>query len=142
MTYITQSDLIDRYSQRMLVSLTDRSDEPTGQIDADVITEALELTDAMIDSYLAGRYVLPLGAVPVQIRDLAFQVAIYKLHIYQADPKIDKDYNMAVRTLELIQDGKVRLPIAGVTPKETGGSGARVTDRDRPMTEDNLKGYI
>ena len=83
-----------------------------------------------------------MAAVPPQIVDIAYQIAIYKLHIYATDPKIEADYKMAIKALEGIREGKIRLPIEGMTPKQTGETGVRTTDRERPMTAANLKGFI
>ncbi len=126
----------------MLVALTDRADIPTGSIHMGVVDRALSDTDAMIDGYLAGRYALPLAAVPVMLTDIAQQIAIWKLHIAAPDPKIEADYKDALRQLRDISAGTIRLSLAGVEPAGTGGSGVVITDRERPLTADNLKGFI
>lgn len=142
MTYATLAQLTDRYGAQMLVNLTDRAEVATGEIDEAVIDRALADTDALIDGYLAGRYVLPLAATPPLLADLAGAIAVWKLHTHKPDDKIEADYRDARRTLDAIAKGDVRLPVAGVEPAGTGGSGARITDRDRPFTEANLKGFI
>lgn len=142
MTYATLAQLTDRYGLQMLVNLTDRAEDATGEIDAAVIDRALADTDAFIDGFLAGRYVLPLVETPPLLADLAQVIAIWKLHPHQPDPKIETDYKDARKTLEAIGEGRVRLPVAGIEPAGTGGSGARITDRERPFTEANLKGFI
>ena len=142
MTYATLGQLTDRFGQRMLIGLTDRAETPTDAIVAAVIDRALSDTDALIDGYLQSRYVLPLEATPPMLADLAQVIAIYKLHTYAPDPKIDTDYKDALRMLQQIATGTIRLPIAGADPEAQGGSGARMTDRERPMTEANMKGFI
>lgn len=142
MPYATLAQLTDRYGAQMLVNLTDRAEIATGEIDEAVIDRALADTDAFIDGFLAGRYVLPLAVTPPLLADLAQVIAIWKLHTHAPDPKIEADYKDARKTLEGIARGDVRLPVAGVEPAGTGGSGARITDRDRPFTEANLKGFI
>ncbi len=142
MTYATQLNLTDRFGERMLIDLTDRAEVATGLIDVDVIDRALADTDAFIDGYLAARYVLPVATVPDLLVDLAQAIAIYKLHVYAPDPKIEEDYKQAIRTLKDISTGAVRLSIAGAEPEGTGGSGVRITDRERPLTAQNLKGFI
>ena len=52
MTYASQADLVGRYGESMLVDLTDRAEPPAGEIDAGVVTRALEDTDAAINGYL------------------------------------------------------------------------------------------
>ena len=83
-----------------------------------------------------------MSSVPALLVDLAQQIAIYKLHVSAPDPKIDEDYKQAIRALRDISTGAVRLSIAGIEPEDSGGSGARITDRERPLTADNLKGFI
>lgn len=142
MSYCTLSDLTARYGARMLVALSDRGDMPTGTPDLGVIGRALSDTDAVIDGYLAARYVLPLAAVPVLLTDIAQQIAIWKLHIAAPDPKIEADYKDALRALRDIAGGTIRLSLAGVEPAATSANGVMTTDRERPLTAENLKGFI
>ncbi len=142
MPYTSQDLLVARYGTALLVSLTDRATVPTGQIDATVVAQALADTDALIDGYLAVRYQLPLTTVPAVIADTAGAIAIWKLHIFEPDPKIAADYKGAIQLLAAIAAGTVRIPVAGIDPTGTGTSGAQVTDRARPFTADNLKGFI
>ncbi|WP_121064727.1 gp436 family protein [Chachezhania antarctica] len=142
MPYATLDQLTDRFGEQMLVSLTDRAAVATGSIDMDVVDRALADTDAEIDGFLRPRYMLPLAEVPPLIADLALAVAIYKLHRYEPDPKIQKDYELARRSLEGISRGAMRIPAAGIEPETSDGTGARMTDRERPFTETNMKGFI
>lgn len=142
MSYATQDQLINRFGEAFLVDLTDRAEVATGAIGADVVARALADTQAMIDGYLAVRYALPLAEVPPLITDLALNIAIYKLHVYEPNQKIRADYDDALRQLREVASGAIRLPIDDAEPTDAGGSGVRVTDRERPMTEDNLKGFI
>lgn len=142
MSYASLAILTDRYGEQTLVSLTDRGGVQTGAIDVATVDRALADTDAVINGYLAERYVLPMASTPPLIADLAQAIAIYKLHVYTPDLKIVEDYKGALRQLEQIGKGTIRLSIEGVTSPETGGRGARLTDRERPFTAANLKGFI
>lgn len=142
MTYTTLQQLTDRFGEDLLIRVTDRAAVATETIDTDVVDRALADTDAMIDGYLAGRYALPMATTPPMVTDLAQVIAIYKLHVYQPDEKIERDYEHAIKQLRDIANGMIKLPVAGVDAPGTGGTGARVTDRERPMTENNLKGFI
>lgn len=143
MPYTSLQNLIDRFGIHMLVGLTDRADVPTGQVDAAVVARALSDTDALIDGYLASRYALPLTGTPPLIEALASDIAIYKLHNGAVDPKVEEDHKAAVRSLQAIAAGTIRLPGAsGIETPGTGGTGARLTDRERPMSESTLKGFI
>ena len=142
MSYVDLDQLTDRYGESMLVDLTDRATPTTGEIDTDVTGRAIADTKSMIDGYLAGRYKLPLAETPALLIDLAAQIAIYKLHRYSPDEKIAQDYKDAISTLGKIASGTVRLDVEGVEPVASGSSGVQTNDRDRPFTNDNLKGFI
>ncbi|MDE2595956.1 MAG: DUF1320 domain-containing protein [Sphingomonadales bacterium] len=142
MTYATLQPLIDRHGEQLLLQLTDRAVPPQGAIDTGVVDQALANTDAVIDGYLAGRYVLPLAAVPPLLADLALAIAIYKLHVYSPEAKIADDYKAAMAELDKIASGKIRLPLAGVEPAASGSTGVETIDRDRPLTPENLRGFI
>ena len=143
MPYSSLQLLTDRYGERMLVALTDRAYPATGALDLAVVTRALGDADALIDGYLAVRYALPLASVPPLIENIAGSIAIYNLHVAAPEPKVQGDYEQAIRTQKDISRGDVRLSVAGIEAQASGGgSGVRVTDRDRPMTADNMKGFI
>lgn len=142
MSYATLSQLTERFGERMLVALTDRGAVATGVIDTSVVDQALAEADAMIDGYLQGRYTLPLATTPVLVADIAQTLTIWKLHTSAPDPKIELDYKEALRSLRDIASGLIALSVAGVQSATTGASGARITDRERPMSADKMKGFI
>ena len=143
MSYTTLDQLVGRFGEQLLKDLTDRATPPVGVIDAAVVAQELANTDAVIDGYLAGRYVLPIaGAVPPLLADLALAIAIYKLHPYEPDPKIRRDYEDAVQSLGRIATGMVRLPVAGVEPAGNDVGGVVTIDRERPLTPEKLGGFI
>lgn len=142
MPYVSLALLTDRYSERMLIQLTDRAIPAAGAIDTDVTDRALADTDAVIDGHISGRYALPLAEVPPLLADLGAAIAIYKLHRFAPDPKIEADYKDALASLDKIARGVIRLPLAGVEPEGSGSAGVETTDRARPFTEDNLRGFI
>ncbi|MDE1917666.1 MAG: DUF1320 domain-containing protein [Sphingomonadales bacterium] len=142
MSYASLQDLIDSCGERLLVELTDRTDPPTGQIDMAVIDQKLTDTDAVIDSYLAGRYVLPLATTPPVLVGLAVAIALYKLHTYTPNAKIAEDYKDAVASLNRLSSGAQRLPVAGIEPPSSGASGVVATDRPRDFTPENMRGFI
>lgn len=142
MTYATQQQMIDRYGSSALVMLTDRAEIATGVIDAAMIDRALADADATIDGYLGTRYALPLTIVPPQLPPIAQALAWWSLHLTEPDAKTRTDFEAALRMLKDIAAGTLRLPIAGVEPQGTGATGVLVTDRDRPLSADQMKGFI
>jgi phage gp36-like protein len=142
MSYASQQQLVDRYGEKLLRQLTDRATPPAGAIDAAVVDRALADTDAVINGYLQGRYVLPLAQTPELLADTAQSIAIYKLHGTAVADKIKDDYAQALATLRMIALGTVRLEVAGIEPAANDASGVRTSDRPRDMTPGNLKGFI
>lgn len=142
MPYCNLQQLTDRYGEAMLVDLSDRGTPPAGAIVTAVIDRAIADADALIDGYLAGRYVLPLESVPSLVTDLSLRISIYKLHREVAADKIKQDHDLALSELKMIANGGIRLSVAGVEPAASGTSGVRTNDRQRPLTEDTMKGFI
>ena len=143
MPYTSLPLMIDRVGQAMLIALTDRGDIPVGVIDAVVMARALADADAVINGYLAGRYVLPLAITPALIADIAAAVTLWKLHVTSPEDKIKADYHAAIKTLRDIAQGVVRVPdAAGLEPAASGASGVQIVDRERPFSADNMKGFI
>lgn len=140
--YTTQQKLEDRYGAQELVRLTDRNEVATDTIDAAIVADAISEAVAIIDGYLARRYALPLAETPPLIAGIARIIAYWKLHIVTPDEKTQDEYEGAMTQLREIADGTIRLPLGEAEPTETGGTGARVTDRDRPMSADQMKGFI
>ncbi|WP_048646600.1 gp436 family protein [Nitratireductor soli] len=142
MAYCTLQELTDRYSERMLVEISDRADAPTGMIDADLITRAIADADALIDGYLKVRYRLPLASVPRLVKDLSLRISIYYAHAHVAAEKIRRDYEEALSSLKHISQGLIRLDLDGVEPEASGASEVRTNNPERPITAATMKGYI
>ncbi len=108
------------------------------------MARAIADADAMIDGYLATRYSLPVAEVPPILVPLAGAIVFYQLHTYAPDDKTKADYEQALKTLAKISDGMIKLPLAtaGAEAAQTDAGGVRVNDRDRPFTEDTMKGLI
>lgn len=142
MTYCTLQQLQDRYGDRMLIQLTDRSQPASGAIDVDVVNRAIADTDGLVDGHLSVRYQLPLSEIPALVVDLAQAIVIYKLHRKTASDKIEKDYDGALKLLRDLSNGKVRLDVAGAEPASSGNSDVITNEPARPMTSKNMTGLI
>lgn len=141
MPYATLDLLTERYGEQMLLNVADRAPK-NGVVDTAIVDRALADTDAVIDGYIAGRYSLPLPTVPPLLVDLALALAIYKLHPAAPSEKIRNDYTDALKSLDKIASGTIRLPIAGIEPTSSGSAGVETIDRERPFTPENMKGWI
>lgn len=140
MTYATLASLSDRYGDDVLNAAGDRTG--AGVADQGAVDRALANADATIDASLSVRYRLPLAEVPETVVDLAQAIAIYKLHRFAPDPKIEKDYEQALRDLRDIAKGDKKLDLAGIEPATSGAGGVVATDRERPFTSDSMTGFI
>ena len=142
MTYATLNGLISRYGEDVLLAVADRSSPPAGVVDAATVDRALENADAVINASLAVRYRLPLAETPAIVVDAAEAIAIYKLHRFAPDPKLQSEYEQAQRDLRDIANGTKKLELAGVEPTGSGSGGVMAIDRERPFTPENLRGFI
>lgn len=110
MTYCTQADLVREFGAEELVQLTDRADPPTGQIDAQRVSDAIDDATAEINTYLAGRYTLPLASTPTVLRRVAVDLARYYLYVdIREDHPAALRYARQVKLLRGIADGVLSL---------------------------------
>lgn len=139
--YASLSDMTARFGLQLLVGLTDRGAEATGEVDEALVEKALADASEMIDGYL-GAYVRPLVEVPGVVRGWCEVIAIYTLYLTEVPEKIAADYKFTIQSLKDVQAGVIRLAVAGIEPASTAGSGVMITDRERPLTEFTMKGFI
>lgn len=113
MSYAAQADMVSRFGSTEVIALTDR--DRTGEIDADLLAGALEDASAEMDTYLAGRYRLPLTNVPRFLAGLCCDIARYRLSGAEArdTEEVRTRFRDAIAFLKLAADGKVTL---GVDP--------------------------
>ncbi|MCU0905377.1 MAG: DUF1320 domain-containing protein [Tabrizicola sp.] len=142
MPYVTLQQLIDRFGERALIALTDRGEYAAGVIDEAVVNRAIADADATIDGYLKRKYALPLTEAQPLLVKIAGSLVFSDLHVAQADPKVEADMKTAMAMLKDLASGVVALTAAGIEPDSVEGSSARITDRDRQLTQDNMKGFI
>jgi len=138
MAYATPSDMIRQFGEAEVLALADP--EHTGQVDQGVLAGALIDASAEIDSYLAGRYKLPLDPVPRNLMRLCCNMARYHLTgTNRLETEHIKDrYDAAIRYLEFVAAGKITLGPTqdnGPTPNPSGSvqfvGGGKVFGRDK-----------
>ncbi|WP_420996237.1 gp436 family protein [Cupriavidus sp. 30B13] len=120
MAYATRDDMAARFGEDELIELTDRAN--VGEVDEAVLAAALDDASAEIDSYLAGRYAVPLAQVPRFLTGLCQDIARYRLcgSGTRATDDINERYRNAIRFLEKVASGAVSIgPIAstGTVPQ-------------------------
>lgn len=108
MAYAAKADLLARgISTDELIQITAK--DGGASINEPVLAQALGDASARIDSYLAGRYTLPLASIPPLLVGLCADIARYLL---QTDPPdaVAKRYDQALKLLAAIGDGTASLP--------------------------------
>jgi phage gp36-like protein len=109
MAYSSISDLKNYIPESQLREITDDND--TDDIDMEKLIDAIRRADDHIDSYMRGRFSLPLSTVPDMIRDLSTRLAAYylfKRSLALIMPEsIKEDYKDCVKILSDIQRGRV-----------------------------------
>ncbi|MCC6195714.1 MAG: DUF1320 domain-containing protein [Burkholderiales bacterium] len=122
MAYAVQADLETRFGAQEIAQLTDRDGGVFA--DAAVVDRALSDAQALIDSYLAARYPLPLAPVPDVINRMCCDIARYYLHEDRVTEQVRQRYEDCVSLLQAIARGVAELSLAGggAPPAPSGGS--------------------
>ncbi|PSU49481.1 DUF1320 domain-containing protein [Photobacterium frigidiphilum] len=141
--YATKQDLIDRDEQMLWNVALDRD---TNQLNDTYINQALEQADDEINSFLGRRFVLPLPTVPSMLSKIAITIAFYWLadRDQQATNLLEKRYEMVLKQLREIADGKRELGLPTIdTPAEGAvGKVELVQQNERLFTRNSLRGVL
>lgn len=138
MAYATQTDMIDAFGEREVIALTDRDN--VGVIDAALLVDRLDKATSEIETYLVGRYVVPLSSVSPLITTYCCDIARYRLSgasVAEVDT-VRTRYKDAIRFLEAVRDGKIDLgtDVAPATDAATQNL-VYVTDGQRLFSRSN-----
>jgi len=143
-SYAQAQDIIDRYAHRDLVQLTNEDPSAT-VVNRDALVRALEDASAEIDSYLEGRFRLPLADPPAVLERLAIEVAMYRLQALRPlhDLKDARQrYDDAIAMLVRVAKGEISL---GLSPAGNAAPRSAPEDPDdgprRVFGRDRLKGF-
>lgn len=132
MPYATATDIETIYGRQILDAVADRSQ--TGQQDEDAVAAALQVSEDQINSYLGGRYKVPLEPVPPYIRQMCVDLTVYRLALDVA-PRSEEMRLRYLDHIDYLKDvaaGKIDLP--GIintgsgddTGQDTVGTGAKI----------------
>lgn len=143
MAYCTLADIQSkRLSEETLIQLTDDTD--SGLVDQVKVDEAIADATELIDGYLRKRYTLPLTTVQGLVVKLALDVSVYNL--YGLRPELDTpdrvaaDYKAALRLLEQIQRGDVKIGVEEPSGEEATEA-LQVQAPTRIFDDDTLERY-
>lgn len=140
--YCTIDDLLGQIDKSKLIELTnDRADPAVDENGQEIIHEgnansAIEAATAVVNTYIAMRYPVPLSPVPKIVSKLTADIAIYNLftrHYNDEDNVFVRRYRDAIRLLEKIAADEVKL-----TANE---SGIRTYARRKVFGEDFRRMY-
>lgn len=109
MSYANIADLKKRYGKEELLDLARLSD---GALDEAKVDEALEDAVQTIDSYLAGRYTLPLNNIPMVLVRHCCYLARYFLEKNRPTDQARQDYEDSIRFLEKVASGTISLGLS------------------------------
>jgi phage gp36-like protein len=107
--YTTPQALIDAFGEAELIELTDRADPRANDVDLAIAQGACDRAAAEIDAALAGRYSLPLAAIPELLKYLALDLARYYLHEREPSPLVKARFDSARETLRELGSGRKSL---------------------------------
>lgn len=145
--YCTLTDITALIPEQTVINLTD--DSGIGVIEQASVDAAISDADAEIDSYCAGRYLVPFGSalgttVPAVIVKVSVDVAIYNLYSRCAE-KIPESrearYKNAIALLKEIAKGVVTLgqvPAPEANPQ--GSNRPETVSSPRLFTRESLRG--
>ena len=140
--YATTVAMISRFGERDLQLLTERENSMPGEINLPVLEQALTDASAEIDSYLAGRYQLPLSNAPDVLERNCCDIARYLLLGDRAPEQVEKRYQAVVKWLTLVSKGDIQLGLADGEAVEPGGTVAVIESAGSVFGRANSKGFI
>lgn len=141
MSYVTKQGRIDRFGERELIQLTDRTNVPVSTIDDVVVERAIADASAFADGYLKKVLSLPLSVVPPVLEKNVADIARYYLHgkAAEKDSPVTRAYNEAVAFLRDVSRGLVELSDGAETPAAAGGGQVRTSAPKRVFSRDSLR---
>jgi len=139
MPYATLTGLVARYGEDELVQLTDSN--RSGAIDAAALEQPIADADSEIDSYLAVRYSLPLPTTPTALARIACDITRFRLYDDQAPNEVRKRYEDAVKWLEAVAKGAVRLGLPPAEVPQATGAVAAFAGEARRCSRTSLEDY-
>lgn len=144
--YATVADMIARFGEVQIVRLSNPEDRETTVPNEEKVNVAITDATALINSYIRGRYLVPIENPPKDIVRAACVVARHDLaDTERSSPTEEMTRGKAevIKWLENIAKEIVHLdiPMATVTGADSVGSGPRISDRERIVTFDTLRGF-
>ncbi len=143
--YATVADMIARYGETQIIRLSQPEDRTAETVDEAKVNTALSDAGDIVDGYIRGRYHVPVAVPPDSIVRATCVLARYDLaqgeHTSPSDEMASARKD-TITWLENIAKELVHLDIPAAAPAGPAvGSGPRMSDRDRFMSLDTLRGF-
>ena len=106
--YLTIAEFVDRVGLPEVISLTDGTGE--GRIDRAMLVKKLIDAQSIVDSHLAGRYLVPLINPPLIVQKYVTDLALAALYPGGAPDGVAEERKQTLRALERIQTGVATIP--------------------------------
>jgi len=139
MAYATLANMIERFGEAELLAIADR--DMDGEVDAEVVSAALDDASGQIDSYIGGRYALPLSGTSGQLARIACDLARWQLYTDAPHERVTEANKAALAWLRDVAAGRANLDIGGEKPQADPAGAPRFEGGPRVFTRDTLAGY-
>lgn len=138
--YCTVADLISRFGAEEITGLTDRTH--SGAPDHAVAETSIRDASTTIDSYLAGRYRLPLATVPSVLVLHCANIARYNLYSDDVRETVRNNYQDSIRFLEKVNKGEVPLGLDNNQQATATDSVIEIQSSGSVWSRERSKGFI
>ncbi|WP_417594981.1 gp436 family protein [Oceanospirillum sp.] len=132
MAYCTRAELENRFGSS---DIADLEYGRPGAVDA-----AITGASSLIDSYVAGRYALPLAEVPPVLANAALDLVRYALDVAPSDVVIQRRAD-AVKFLEALAQGRATLGVSQESEPESMDT-AEMQNDGHVFSRANTRGFI
>lgn len=136
--YLTPSEYVTRYGYAETQLLSDTHD--VGRIDKDRLGARLLEATAIVDGYVAKRYLTPLNPVPEAVKGIVADITRFLLHGDNVPEVVTDRHRQARASLKDISKGDMVLAVAEATTTATSGTPDFIGP-DRVFDHDSLKGF-
>ncbi|WP_199508617.1 MULTISPECIES: gp436 family protein [unclassified Psychrobacter] len=113
-SYATIDAMVTRFGREDLVEITDTEVPYTGDINTAKLQAAIESANAEVDAYLAKQMNVPTVLASPFVQMMACDIARY--HVALGNSRVserdEKRYEMAVKNLKAVNDGKIGIGAA------------------------------
>jgi phage gp36-like protein len=136
--YLSISDFVDRVGLPEVIAATDATGE--GRIDRAMLISVLTDAQAIVDTYFASRYLVPLADPPIIVKKIVADLARVALYPRGAPDGIADQAKASTKLLERIQAGQVQIPVAS-PPSPAVSENPILIAPGRRAYPDGLMGY-